>query len=148
MEDLLAAWEAWPRPRAATPEARFEAFVRFHIRYHLERGAAVFISYMELRNLAPENFERVERLRGRYEAILTAILADGRASGGFRLRDPKLATFALVAMLTGVNTWYRPGGRLDVAEIEEIYLDMARGLAGVAPGAAAAARAGVVDMVE
>jgi AcrR family transcriptional regulator len=136
MEDLLAAWEAWPRPRAATPEARFEAFVRFHIRYHLERGAAVFISYMELRNLAPENFE------------LTAILADGRASGGFRLRDPKLATFALVAMLTGVNTWYRPGGRLDVAEIEEIYLDMARGLAGVAPGAAAAARAGVVDMVE
>jgi AcrR family transcriptional regulator len=148
MEDLLAAWEAWPRPRAATPEARFEAFVRFHIRYHLERGAAVFISYMELRNLAPENFERVERLRGRYEAILTAILADGRASGGFRLRDPKLPTFALVAMLTGVNTWYRPGGRLDVAEIEEIYLDMARGLAGVAPGAAAAARAGVVDMVE
>ena len=41
-------------------------------------------------------------------------------------------------MLTGVNTWYRPGGRLDVAEIEEIYLDMARGLVGMAPLAALA----------
>lgn len=105
MEDLLVAWEAWPKPRAAPPETRFETFVRFHIRYHLERGAAVFISYMELRNLAPENFERVESLRRRYEAVLTAILADGRASGAFRLQDPKLATFALIAMLTGVNTW-------------------------------------------
>jgi AcrR family transcriptional regulator len=130
MEDLLAAWEAWPRPWPATPEARFEAFVRFHIRYHLERGAAVFISYMELRNLAPDNFARVEAMRRRYEAELTAILDEGCRAGDFRLADPKLATFALIAMLTGVNTWYRPGGRLGMAEIEALYLGMARQLVG------------------
>ena len=130
MQDLLAAWGRWPKPAQGGAAARFEAFVRFHIRYHLERGAEVFISYMELRSLAPANFERVEALRRRYEAVLTEILADGTASGAFRLEDPKLATFALIAMLTGVNTWYRPGGRLAVGEIEEIYLGMARGLVG------------------
>jgi hypothetical protein len=34
-------------------------------------------------------------------------------------------------MLTGVNTWYRPDGRLDAGAIEARYLAMARGLVGV-----------------
>ena len=32
---------------------------------------------------------------------------------------------ALIAMLTGVTAWYKPAGRLDVNEIEEIYLALA-----------------------
>jgi AcrR family transcriptional regulator len=130
MEALLAAWQAWPKPAEDNPRERFAAFVRFHIRYHLERGAEVFVSYMELRNLAPENFARVEAMRRRYEAELTSILEAGCRAGVFRLADPKLATFALIAMLTGVNTWYRPGGRLGMDEIEALYLGMAHTLVG------------------
>ena len=130
MEDLLDAWARWPKPAAGDALAMFEAFVRFHIRYHLERGAEVFISYMELRNLEPANFARVEVLRRSYEAILTEVLAAGCRAGVFRIADAKLATFALIAMLTGVNTWYRPGGRLAVAEIEEVYRGMAMRLVG------------------
>jgi len=130
MEDLLEAWSRWPKPEGDDPLAMFAAFVRFHIRYHLERGAEVFISYMELRNLEAENFARVEAMRKSYEAILTGILVAGREAGAFRIEDPRLATFALIAMMTGVNTWYRPGGRLGAAEIEEVYLGMAAGLVG------------------
>jgi AcrR family transcriptional regulator len=130
MEDLLAAWERWPKPGPGDPLRAFEAFVRFHVGFHLDRGAEVFISYMELRNLEPENFARVEGLRTSYEAILTRILAAGRDAGVFRLAEPRLATFALIAMLTGVNTWYRPGGRLAAAQIEAIYLTMALNLVG------------------
>ena len=130
MEDLLEAWARWPKPGAGDQLAMFEAFVRFHVRYHLERGAEVFISYMELRNLEPDNFTRIEVLRKSYEAIMTGILVAGRDAGAFRIAEPKLATFALIAMLTGVNTWYRPGGRLGVAEIEAAYLEMARNLVG------------------
>jgi AcrR family transcriptional regulator len=130
MEDLLAAWGEHPKPANPTPPAMFEAFVRFHIRHHLSRAAEVFLSYMELRSLEPENFARVETLRRSYEAVLTDILVAGVAAGDFRLGDPKLATFALIAMLTGVNTWYRPGGRLGPAAIEEEYLAMARALVG------------------
>ena len=130
MEDLLAAWEAFPKPDPATEAGMFEAFVRFHIRHHLTRAAEVFISYMELRSLEPANFARVEDLRRSYEAALTGILERGRREGAFRFGDARLATFAVIAMLTGVNTWHRPGGRLSPAEIEAEYLSMARALVG------------------
>ena len=56
--------------------------------------------------------------------------ADGVAAGVFRLPDTKLASMALIAMLTGVNTWYRDGGRLGRDEVQAIYRDMVRGAVG------------------
>jgi AcrR family transcriptional regulator len=124
LEELLAAWdEADP---GGDPLPRLEAFCRFHIRFHLARLDAVFIAYMELRNLEPENFAAIEDLRRRYEAALEAILSDGQAQGVFTVPDARLATMALIAMLTGVNTWYREGGRLSRDRVEEIYWDLVR----------------------
>ncbi|MGI1660837.1 TetR/AcrR family transcriptional regulator [Palleronia sp. KMU-117] len=124
LEELLAAWaEADP---GGAPLPRLEAFCRFHICFHLDRPDAVFIAYMELRNLAPGNFAAIEALRRRYEAALEAILVDGQAKAAFEVPDARLTTMALIAMLTGVNTWYREGGRLSRARVEEIYWDLAR----------------------
>jgi hypothetical protein len=33
---------------------------------------------------------------------------------------------AVIAMLTGVTTWFRPEGRLSLDEVEAIYVEMAR----------------------
>lgn len=124
LEELLAAWgEADP---GGSPRARLEAFCRFHICFHLDRVDAVFIAYMELRNLEPGNFAAVEVLRRRYEEALEGILADGQAQGEFAVTDARLATMAVIAMLTGVNTWYREGGRLSRDKVEEIYWDLVR----------------------
>jgi hypothetical protein len=79
---------------------------------------------MELRNLTPENFEVIEGLRRQYEDQLEDILKRGVASGAFDLTEPKIATMAVIAMLTGVNTWFREGGRLSLPEVEEIYWQM------------------------
>lgn len=124
LEDLLASWDT-ARSDAGTARERLERFVRFHIRYHLARVDEVFIAYMELRNLTPENFARVERLRRLYESVLEEILQDGVTERAFRLTDPRVATLALIAMLTGISTWYRAGGRLSPDRIETIYVDMA-----------------------
>ena len=124
MEELLAACEA--AGEAGAPLERLERFARFHIRFHLDRPDAVFIAYMELRNLEPDNFRALEALRKRYEDRLEAILRAGAAAGVLTVPDTKLATLALIAMLTGVNTWYREGGRLSRATVEQIYWDMAR----------------------
>lgn len=124
MQELLAAWGA--QDKGQGPLAQLEAFVRFHIRFHLERPDAVFIAYMELRNLSDENFAVVEALRKRYEDALEDILRSGQQAGVFAVPDTKLATMALIAMLTGVNTWYRESGRLSRAGVEEIYWDMVR----------------------
>lgn len=123
LHDLLAALSALPP--LASPRDRLDQFARFHIGFHLERPEAVFIAYMELRNLTPENFARIEALRRAYEDALEAILQSGRAAGQFSLPDTKLATLALIAMLTGVTNWYRPAGRLSRADVEAIYADMA-----------------------
>ena len=125
METLLNAWSEAEEPGLAPPQA-LEHFVRFHIRYHLDRSREVFISYMELRNLAPENFAVIEAQRKVYEGALEAILRDGQSEGAFSVPDTRLASYALIAMLTGVNTWYRAGGRLSIEEVADIYWDMVR----------------------
>lgn len=124
MEDLLTARATRDVPD--DPLAQLEDFTRFHIAFHMERADAVFVSYMELRNLDDENFATIEALRRRYEDELEQILRRGVTSGVFSVPDTKIATLALIAMLTGVNTWYRTGGRLSVAEVETIYWDMVR----------------------
>ncbi|WP_334193625.1 TetR/AcrR family transcriptional regulator [Pararhodobacter sp.] len=128
LEALLAAWAA-EAPRGDA-RARLDHFARFHIRFHAARADAVFIAYMELRNLTPENFARIEALRRRYETELEQILRDGQAEGCFAVPDTKLAAMALIAMLTGVNTWFREGGRLSLPRVEDIYVDMVLKAAG------------------
>ncbi len=125
MNDLHEAWQAWTTADEA-PADPLDRFVVFHIRFHFERAEEVFISYMELRNLEPENFREVEATRQRYEAILTDILEQGRAAGSYEVADARVATRAIIAMLTGIPTWYREGGSLSPQSIETIYRDMVR----------------------
>lgn len=122
MEQLLAA-RADARS-AGTPTERLTEFTRFHIRYHEERPHEIFIAYMELRNLTPENFSVIEALRSTYEAELAGILTEGVAQGAFALTDAKVATRAIISMLNGVSTWYSRKGQMTLAEVEEIYVDM------------------------
>lgn len=129
MDSLLEAW-AGARLQAGGPSDRIDAFTRFHVRYHLARQEEVFIAYMELRNLSAENFATIEAKRRAYEAELEAILTDGAGEGAFTVEDPRLATMAIIAMLTGVTTWYREGGRLNAAAIETLYVAMVRRMVG------------------
>lgn len=132
MERLLADWQDDP---AQGPLARLERFVRFHIAYSLDHADAVFLSYMELRNLTPENHGAIAAQRRRYEAGLEAILRDGVAAGQMAVPDTRLAAMALIAMLTGVTNWYREGGRLDRDRVAGVYLQLARGAVGAADAA-------------
>lgn len=127
MEELLAAWQDDPSRPAL---ARLERFLRFHIRASLERPEAVFLSYMELRSLTPENRRIIAGLRHRYEDALETILIAGEAQGSMSVPDSRLTTMALIAMLTGVTNWYREGGRLDQDRVVAVYWDLVRGAVG------------------
>lgn len=124
MDELLAA--RTQADKSANALKRLEEFTGFHIRFHAERPDEVFIAYMELRNLTPENFSVIEGLRRAYEDELEQILRDGMEAGQFAVADAKIATMAVIAMLTGVNTWFRSEGRLSLAQVERIYQDMVR----------------------
>ncbi|NNE52922.1 MAG: TetR/AcrR family transcriptional regulator [Sulfitobacter sp.] len=122
MDELL---ESVPK-RGGTPLDQLQEFVAFHIRFHADRPDEVFIAYMELRNLSPENFAEIEGLRRAYEDRLEAILRAGVKSGDFAVADTKIGTLAIIAMLTGVNTWFRREGRLSLDEVVAQYWDMVR----------------------
>ena len=124
MTDLITAHDA--AGIGGPPVARLEGFTRFHIRFHLPRRDTVFLSYMELRNLSPDNFAAITTLRRAYEDRLEAILRDGVASGEFHVADARVATLGLIALLTGITNWYRPDGRLPEAEVAEVYWTLVR----------------------
>lgn len=124
LDELLAAHDALPR--RSRPLPALKDFTHFHIRFHAERPDEVFIAYMELRNLSPENFAVIEGLRRAYEQRLEDILRSGVARGSFDVADTRVAAMAIIAMLTGVNTWFREGGRLSLEEVQALYWDMVR----------------------
>ena len=132
MQDLLEGWDAARLPRTAPAPARLEAFTRFHIRHHLPRAEGVFLSYMELRSLTRENFRRIEVMRQRYERDLAEILADGARAGTLVRDEPRVSARAIIAMLTGITTWYRDSGPLDPGAIEQIYWNIVARMTGVA----------------
>ncbi len=131
MEELLAAWDAARLPDSASSPARLEAFTRFHIRHHLPRSEGVFLSYMELRSLTPENFEAIEAMRRSYEHDLARILADGAVAGTLCMDDHRVTARAVIALLNGISTWYRDSGPLDAAEIEKIYWNIVARMTGI-----------------
>ncbi|HEX7925608.1 MAG TPA: TetR/AcrR family transcriptional regulator [Bradyrhizobium sp.] len=118
----------------ADPVEKLRAFVAFHVSYHMTRKREVFIANSELRSLDAKNYDAVVALRGAYEQRLAQILTDGVSEGVFEVVDIQVATFAIIALLTGLCTWYRPGGRLTRDAIIAAHEKLV--LSGVAPQAA------------
>ena len=117
------------------PVDRLRAFVAFHVTYHMTRKREVFIANSELRSLEPKHYETVVALRNAYEQRLSDILAEGAADDVFEVVDVQVATFAIIALLTGLCTWYRPGGRLTREAIIAAHEKLV--LSGVTPPSAA-----------
>lgn len=123
MRDLLNAVsnQVMTQPN---PLAQLQAFVKLHIQFHVDRKNHVLIASTELRSLAPKNRRRIVALRDQYEETLTLIVKTGCDEGLFSVADPKLATLALIPMLTGVCQWYRPGGRLSRQKLIQRFTEL------------------------
>jgi AcrR family transcriptional regulator len=116
------------------PIEKLRAFVAFHVTYHMTKKREVFIANSELRSLEPKNYDAIIALRSAYEQRLAQILSEGVADGTFEVTDIQVATFAILALLTGICTWYRPGGRLTREAIVAAHEKLV--LSGVAPSPA------------
>lgn len=125
LQDLLGAWHA-ANPDNADPAARLDSFIRFHLQYHADKSDEVIIANMELRSLRPDELGEITALRSEYEAELRRILVDGNASGAFTIPDIQVATFGILAMLTGPTLWYREGGRLSREDLARHYAGLIR----------------------
>jgi len=122
MTELLLAWSR--EGLRLDPIAQLSRFLNFHLDYHLARRDAVFIAYMELRNLDDTNFAQIETLRRQYEDALEQILVAGKNTKSFDVADTRITTLAIIGMLTEVVTWYREDGRLKLDEVKSHYRKM------------------------
>ena len=138
MAELMAGLDA-ALAGASGPLDALRRFVAFHIEFHAVRRDEVFIGNAELRSLSEAHRREIVALRDSYERRLEAILRAGMAAGALKPGDVRVAGYALIAMLSGVCTWYRPGGRLGVKQLVRQYTRLALGAVG-ADAAAAAAR--------
>jgi AcrR family transcriptional regulator len=109
---------------ATSPTERLRAFVEFHVTYCIERRFQARVADDFLHVLAPEPRKSVIALRDRYETILRTILTAGAAEESWQIPDIAIASFAFVTMITDVRLWYRPDGRLTLAEVVEVYCDL------------------------
>jgi AcrR family transcriptional regulator len=103
------------------PQARLEAFTAFHLSYHIERKREVFIGSSEIRSLDADNRQTIVTLRQQYEDRLCAILEAGAREKLFHIKDVRVTAYAILAMLTGICTWYEPGGRIGQQELIDIH---------------------------
>lgn len=124
LETLIASTDAALAQASDEPLARLKAFVAHHVLYHLDRKEEVFIANFELRALDPANYATIVAMRRAYERRLIAVLDEGVASEDFAIRDTRVTAYAILAMLTGACTWYKPAGRLGKAEVIALHTDM------------------------
>ncbi|MCJ2139856.1 TetR/AcrR family transcriptional regulator [Methylobacterium sp. E-066] len=124
MDALLAQTDAALAAVPDTATERLRAFIRHHIVYHLEKKQDVFIANFELRSLEPQHYATIVAMRRAYESKLIAVLDSGVAEGAFDIRDTRITAYSILAMLTGVCTWYKPEGRLTKSEIVELHTNL------------------------
>jgi len=129
LRDLTTSWEA-AQPTADESTARLAAFVAHHLRFHIERRHATYVSTMDLRSLTKERLSAILKQRGAYEKELRTILRDGFEQGMFAIDDVGLTAMAILQMISGVIIWFRPDGKLSVQDVTKTYLAMTMRLVG------------------
>jgi AcrR family transcriptional regulator len=103
------------------PLARLKAFTAHHLDYHIEKKQEVYVANFELRALNADNLATIVRLRRQYEALLISVLDEGKRLGVIGTAETHVAAYAMLAMLTGACTWYRPEGRLGRADVIALH---------------------------
>jgi AcrR family transcriptional regulator len=106
------------------PRERLYKAITNHIYLHTSNKAEFFIVDTEMRALEEESRGYIISLRDRYDALLQELLRDGMERRMFRQSDVKITSYAIIAMCTEVATWFRPGGRLTVQQVIDIYCQM------------------------
>jgi AcrR family transcriptional regulator len=139
LRELMADLQVQVSP-LVDPREKLMRFVRFHIEWHTARKEEVFIGNMELRSLSQAQYAKVVELRKQYEGYLRDILVRGAKAGVWKMPDPKVTSYALLAMLTGISNWYHPGGRLSQSKLIRIYQQLVAGAIGMDDAAQAHAQ--------
>ena len=83
----------------------------------LESQKHIAIFSREEKNLDARDFQRISGYRRQFDKRLTALLDEGVSTGEFRLADTSVASLAIGGIVSWAYVWFRPHGRLAIAEV-------------------------------
>lgn len=124
MDDLLMSTELALEAAGPDPVERFAAVVEAHVRFHCERPEESFVGNTELRSLSAPALRRTLAKRDRQQRRFNEQVELGVAAKFFKVRDPVVASRAIVTMCTAVANWYQRGGPLLSEQIVQAYVDL------------------------
>lgn len=85
----------------------------------LENQMYIAIFTREEKGLAPADLERINAMRRAFDKELTDLIREGVKAGEFEVSDPHLAALSIGGMVSWAYVWFRPEGRLSVAQAAE-----------------------------
>ena len=124
--------------RGLGPRESLTAFAREYVSAVLGSQKHIAIYTREEKNLDPEDAKRLGVMRREFFGRISQLLERGVAAGEFHVEDPLLAALGIGGAVTWSAFWYRPNGRLDMAQIARSMTGLILGLAGVRPESAPA----------
>ena len=114
---------------AGTTSEKLEVFLTAHMSHFLRYREEVGMSYVEFRNLKPEQQAELREWQLDYLKKFRQLLDHGVEEGVFRPVDTRAVTMFLLAGTTSMASWYQPGGRLTAEEMARVFADtIANGL--------------------
>jgi AcrR family transcriptional regulator len=116
----------------ADPRGQLRGLVREFVKLVAARPREGSVGETELVNLEPGNRAALVEKRDRYQRLFEHVLNHGRDVGVFDVADVKVTVYAILGMCNYVSLWYRPRGRLTVAEVTELLANTALRMAGAA----------------
>lgn len=120
IDDLLERQE---EARSVEGDAveRLRSIVDCHIRCHAERAKEVFIGNTNLRALSDDARKSIVAKRAAYSKVIEDAILDAGEAGLATVLDSRLHTYSIVSLGSHTASWYKPGGRLELDEIVDIY---------------------------
>lgn len=118
---LLEAADQVMRSSGKDAPTTLRHLVLEHMRVLASDPAQFMVVTRELNRLKGERKQKVMAQREQYERVVQGLLVRGIKEGTFRNCDVKVVSFGLIAMLNGVAYWFRPQGKLSMAQIAEQY---------------------------
>ncbi len=109
---------------------KVETIIRFHIRIMIEDYDMMYVAEHDWRYLPEPHHEEFGRMRKRYRAKFSGLLAEGMKGKKIIPLDPNVAVLTVLSAVNGVDSWHRSGKKIDAASLEEnIVALLLRGLA-------------------
>lgn len=107
-----------------TSSQRLKVVTRDFMAAVLSHQAHAVIYSREEKELAQADRDSINRLRRDFDHKLVALIEEGVTSGEFQVDDIPLAALSIGGIIGWSQVWFRPKGRLSIAEASEGAADL------------------------